>query len=287
MTTFAAETRMPFRTLTAQLELGERILRGTVRNEGSEAIRDVAIVYGSRALVIGNLAPGESKNVEFAINNMGSNGTGLSMMIFKDRWNAQTGPPPELRIPVQIIDSLYSYSPALRSATPLVIGWLGKSPIQITANEQGMEKQQLTLVEAPVALSYGSAVAFPRGLLGPEYSTGGPNNMCMTQWGSGVIVDSDTITATLRLPEGARDLRVTKATLYPQVEGQPPQRILSEVFDNEANAWTQQSEKLASFDLSDPARFWSNGTMQVRINIPAAGLRGGCMTIDSSIEGTR
>lgn len=105
--------------------------------------------------------------------------------------------------------------------------------------------------------------------------------------GVGVIIDSDMITATLRLPAAAQDLTVTKATLYPQIEGQPPDRVVSEVFDWQANAWKPQSEKLVTFDLSEPARFFRDGEIRVRMRIPAAGSRGGCAMIDSSIEGTR
>jgi hypothetical protein len=288
MTTFTAEARKPYQTLEAHLELGERTLRGTIRNLSDSAIRDIAVIYGSRPLVVGNLEAGASTEVEFPIANMGpNNGQSLAMTIFRNRWNMQMGPPPELRIPVQIIDSLYSYTPATRPTSPVVIGWLDGSPLDLRADAERVQHQQLTLVEAPVELSYASAVAFPRGLLTPEYDNGANNNQCMSQWGSGTIIESDAITTTLRLPLGARDLAVTKATLFPQVEGQPPDRILSEVFDWQADAWKGQTDKVAAFDLSDPQRFFRDGEMRVRFQMPAGGARGGCMVLDSSIEGTR
>lgn len=287
MTMFAAETRLPFKTLAANLELGKRMVRGVVRNDGDTVIRDVAIIYGSRALAVGDLAPGKSKDVEFPLNNMGHSGMSMAMAIFKDRWSPQSGPPPDLRIPVQLLDSLYSYAPTTRTAAPLAIGWLDTSPLNISTGEQRLQTQQRVLVETPIELSYADSVAFPRGLLWPEYTANGTNNLCMTQWGSGTVIDSDTITATLRLPQAARDLAVTKAVIYPQVEGQPPARVVSEVFDWQANAWKPQSEKLTSFDLSDPARFFRDGEIRIRVHIPAVGARGGCLVLDSSIEGTR
>ena len=290
MSTFAAEGTVDIGALTAQMELGEGILRGTVHNGGTALLRDVALIHGNRAEPIGDLASGAEKSVEIDLTTQANQGGApLSMMLFRDRWDPNKAPPAELRLPIQVVDSLYGYSPAARQAEPLLIGWLDESPIGVHIADGRIQHQQLTLVEIPIEISYGSSVNFPRGWLRPRLQSAGPEEgMCMTQWGPGsVLMNSDMLTATLRLPATAQSFQVDKATLFAEIDGPAAERVLLEAFDWQAAAWTQQAEKLGAVELSDPGRFIENGEMRFRLTIPQGMARGGCVHLGATVGGTR
>ena len=290
MTTFAAEGSAAFPAIVAEVELGDGVLRGTVRNEGTTVLRDVAIIQSSRAAMIGEIQPGAEKSIELKLDDAAMPGEPLAMRLFRDRWDPNRGiVAPELRLPVQIIDSLYSYNPLARTSDPLVIAWMNTSPISMRVDETRVHDQRLALVEVPVKLSYAESVTFPRGWMRPEYQTTfrGPEGTCMSQWGAGTILSSDTITATLRLPVAAQELKIAKATLYAEIEGPPPDSVVVEAYDWAAGTWQQQSESLGTIRLTEPGRFFSKREMRVRLQIPNAMMRGGCLRVDAAVGGTR
>jgi hypothetical protein len=290
MSTFAAEGTVAFGSLEARLELGEGVVKGTVHNRTTLHLRDVALIYGNRGFPVGNLAPGEEKPIEANLNtpsNLG--GAPLSMMLFRGRWNPNMAPPPELRLPIQVVDSLYGYNPAIRQTEPFLIGWLNESPLGLHVEDSRLHHQQLTLVEFPATISYADSVTFPRGWLRPQFQSGGPEvGACMTQWGSGaVLMNSETVTATLRLPPAARSLHVNKASVFTNMEGPPADRVSIEVFDSQTATWLAQSNRLGTVELSDPARFIHNHELRVRATFSQGMNRGGCVHISASVGGTR
>lgn len=291
MNTFAAEGTVPFASISARLELGDGVLRGVVRNATASTLRYAALLQGGRATPIGDIAPGVQKPVELTLQDSGNpNGQPISMTIFKDRWDQMRGPPPELRLQVQVIDALYNYTPWSSNTQPIVVGWLDASPLPMRVAAARVQYQQLTLVEVPIELNYSRTVTFPRGWIRTEFDTTQQNQAtCMTQWGPGaMLLNTDTVTATLRLPVPAQRLQVTKAALYTQIEGPPADRTLVEVYDWSATQWTKQAETLGTADLSDPARFVRNRAMRVRLKTGAAGPKGGgCVMIGATIGGTR
>ncbi|MDQ5851664.1 MAG: hypothetical protein M3380_06225 [Chloroflexota bacterium] len=290
MSTFAAQATLPFGPITARMELGDNVLRGVVRNGGAARLRDVALVQANRAVRIGDLLPGTEKPVELPLDNTGGMmGESLSMRLFQGRWNPNAGPPPpELRLPIQIVDSLYSYNPWARGAEPMLLGWLDTSPLTMRVSNSRVLHQQLTLVEVPVELSYGAAVTFPRGWVRAQFETARPEQgTCMTQWGPGALLTSSVLTATLRLPPVAQQLDVTKATIFTEIDGPPPDRVMIETYDWRAHEWTRQAETLGMLDLSDPARFIGNRELRVRLSIAATMMGGGCINVSAAVGGRR
>ncbi len=290
MSAFAADGSVPFPAATAQLELGDGVLAGTVHNGSAEILRNAALIQGGRAVMLGDIAPGADKRVDVRLDDsVAPGGQPLSMTLFRDRWNYKTGPPPELRIPIQVVDSLYGYTPWSTTSDPTVIAWLDRSPLPMHVDSGRVQYQQMTLLEMPVHVSYGRRVTLPRGWSRTEFETRGPKQgACMTQWGPGaVLASSDPLTATLQLPTAAHKIAVTKASLFTQVEGPPPDRVLVEAYDWAAGTWTQQTETLGTADLSDPARFVRNGELRVRLTIGASTMKGGCVHVGATIGGTQ
>jgi hypothetical protein len=267
MTTFAAEATVPFGTIEPRLVLGDNVVEGTVRNGSNLPLRDVAIIQGNRAYPLGNFEPGEEKPVKVDVaQSSNPGGMPLSMTLFRDRWNQNTAPPPELRLPIQVVDSLYGYSPVPRPGDPLLIGWLDGSPIGVHVDTERILHQQLTLVEIPIQLDYGRTVTFPRGWLRAHFQTERPEEgTCMGQWGAGaVLINSTAITATLQIPAAAQSVSVTKATLYANVEGPAPESATLDAYDWDTGTWVTQAEKMGSVEIKEPARFVRDRQMRIR-----------------------
>jgi hypothetical protein len=247
----------------------------------------VAVVQGNNLQLLGDLAPGVEKPVALQLtNNPNMGGESLAMRIFKSRWNPNSGPEPEVRIPVQLIDSLYGYAPWARPTSPSVLGWLDANPLPMQVSSGRLHHQQLTLVEVSVDVHYGPTVTFPRGWARAEWETTRPDQgSCMTQWAAGTMLTSDILTATLRLPLEVKQLQITQAAIITQVEGPTLDRVVVEVYDWRAGAWTRQAEAPGSADLSEPDRFFHNGELRARLSVGPGGVKGGCVSLDLSAGG--
>lgn len=288
MGTFAAEARLTLNPLTSTLELSGGTLRGTVRNLGSVKLRDVALIQANHALMVGDLEPGAEKQVTFQIDKPVPQSEPISMRLFRDRWSPATGPVPEIRTTVQLIDTLYGYMPWGRPSRPIALGWLDATPLPIHLKAPRVQYQQTTLVEAIPTIRYSDEVALPNGWT----QTGWENSQsdggtCMTQWGDGVVLNSDILTATVQLPTVVDNLTITQATLTTRFEGPALARLLLEVYDHQAGAWTSQSERLGNTDLSDPQRFVTAHTLLARIKVPSGNATGGCLNLDLALKGHR
>lgn len=291
MTTFAAEATVPFGPIETALALGDNVVEGTVHNGSNLPLRDVAIIQGNRAYPLGNFGPGETKPVKVDITQTTNpGGMPLSMMLFRNRWDQNSAPPSELRLPIQVVDSLYGYSPVPRPSDPLLIGWLDTSPIGLHVDTERILHQQLTLVELPIQLGYGQKVTFPRGWLRAQFQTDRPEEgTCMGQWGAGsVLINSTMVTATLQIPTAAQPLNISKTTLYADVEGPAPEKATLEAYDWEAGAWVKQADKMGSVKLKEPARFVRDRQLRMRLTLGQSNMmKGGCFNLGASVGGTR
>lgn len=290
MNTFGAEATVPFGSIVARFELGDGTITATVQNRSAATIRRAAVIFGNQTAPVGDLAPGAERRAEMRVDSaFRQNGEPLSITLFKDRWDQRMGPPAELRVPLQMIDALYSSTPWGSAPRPVIIGWLDASPLPMRVDATQAQYQQTTLIEIQGDISYARSFSFPRGWIQPEFEDARPDETtCMTQWGTGqALMRSDTVTATLRLPATAPAFQLSRASVFAQAEGPPLERPLLEIYDWDAGRWTKQSETLGMADLSEPARFLHDHQMRVRLKLGSGAMRGACVHIGASFGGSR
>ncbi len=296
MNSFAAEQMVDGRPLTADITLSGTVLRGSVSNTGDVALRGVALVQGQRVAKIGDLEPGQSKQVELKLDSSRSNwNNSLSMLLLGDDWdfNQPRTAPAEIQIKQSMIDALFSMQPR-RDVRPTVLGWLDRSPLPVELDHGRVLPQQTALVMLPVEAGYesGKTIEVPRGWIAPQTEvsqTNGGGGPCMSQFGSGWFLDTGVMTSTMQLPPALRTLVVDEATLYVQVDGPVPANMNVELLDWSSGEWVGQGEARNSFSIEQPRRFFDEaGSLKLRVDLENA-LQGGagCIATDLSLKGTQ
>lgn len=295
MNSFAAEQMIDGQPLSAELTLAGNVLRGTIRNTGSAALRDVALFHGQRVAKVGDLEPGQSKDVELKLGGAVANwGGSLSMLLLNDQWdfNQPRAVPADIRIKQSVLDALFSV-PQARQARPTVVGWLDHPPVPLALDHGRVLPQQTALVTLPVEARYeaGAPIEVPRGWVTPrtEVSQNNGGGPCMSQFGSGWYIDTGVMTSTLQLPPALRSLAVDEATVYVQPEGAMPSNIKVELLDWSSGAWIDQGKPRNTLKLEDPRRFFDEaGALKLRVDLKNAMQGGaGCIATDLSLKGTQ
>jgi len=295
MNSFAAEQMIDGQPLTAELTHAGNLLSGSVRNTGSVVVRDVALVHGQRVAKVGDIEPGQSKQVELKFDSNASNwGNSLSMLLLGDKWNFNQPrmPPADIRTKQSVLDSLYGM-PQGRQGQPTVLGWLDESPLALQIDNSRVLPQQTTLISLPVQLSYqaGASVEVPRGWIAPrtEVSQNAGGGPCMSQFGSGWYIDTGVMTSTLQLPPALRSLNVEQATVFVQPEGAAPANMTVELLDRSSGEWVGQAQGRNTFELEEPQRFFDDaGALTLRVDLKNAMQSGaGCIATDLALKGTQ
>jgi hypothetical protein len=270
-------------------------LRGTVSNTGSVAVRGVALVQALRIARIGDLEPGQSRQVELELDGRASGvNDSLSMVLLADEWdfNQPRQAPAEIKTKQSVLDALYSMQ-AGRDRQPAVLGWLDRPPLELSIDKGRVLPQQTALVKLPVRVGYaaGATVDVPRDWLAADTrvtQANGRADQCSSQAGVGWWLDDGMLASTLQLPPDLRALAVDQATLYAQAEGPIPAAMTVEVLDRTTGEWIAQNVAGTTVELDQPRRFFDqDGRLTLRVVLdPALRAAGVCVTTGASVRGT-
>jgi hypothetical protein len=295
MGSFLAETMENGASLSAELALVDNILKGTISNNGTDPVHDLALIQGSRVTKLGDLRGGETRPVEVKVSDYPGAGWGepLSMQLLRDKWAPRhpMGFPPELRMHQAVLDSLMG-EPFTMRTQPLIIGWQDDAPIDLNLDRTRVQHQSLTLVMLPMNISYNQSetINLPRGWLKPSFETTGQSGgICGTQSGSGWYLEQGTINSTFQLPPGLRSIAVSKTELHTVIDNFAANSVSAELYDWSTNEWIpiNTNELSKGKTLDQPASYWGPvGTLKLRITAdPEMRHMGTCVSIDVSIEG--
>jgi hypothetical protein len=294
MSSFSAEQMVDGAPLGAELTLSGNTLRGSVRNTGVAVVRGLILFQGSRILNLGDLQPGESRDVTLDLATsapMPWDGP-ISMQLLRERWDFSkpVAPPADIRQQQMILDAMFG-SALEQPAQPMLVGWLDQAPIALTVERSRIQHQQNAIVTLPVPVSYDRNVALtlPSRWIRPSFEASSPTSgPCISQFGPGWYIDTGVVTSTLQLPPAARDLPITSATVQVQVDG-PASLLKLSLYDWSARAWIDQPEREMRLTLDDPARYFSEaGALQLRIEQqggPGKGGGGGCISPSLTTSG--
>jgi hypothetical protein len=296
MSMFAAEGMLDGSPLEAEIVLANNTLSGIVRNSGPDPLRGVALVHNMRVAKVGDLQPGETRPIELKLDAQSRNDWDMSpsMQLLPDEWNPNqpAAMPAELRMQQAILDSLLS-GPSNVSAKPMLVGWLSRSPITLQLDHHRVQHQQTALVMMPVHVSYGQhrSISLPRGWIKPaletDFQKGG---ICGNQWNAGWYMETGVLTGTFQLPPALRGLQIDQTTIYTQIDGFQFDGIAFDVYDWSAQKWVAADMQDASdgLVLDQPAHFFSpTGALKVRVDMGSEMMRGGCVSMDLSVEGVQ
>jgi hypothetical protein len=273
-------------------------LEGRVSNEGSEPMEDVAVVGQMGGVMVGTLAPGESKTFRLPLRNL--TGSSASQQVY-GLVAFDTGTAAQRRASVrsQVIDALVGYARGFPGKAggvtggidrgPFVIGWqVDASPLAVEIDGQQVQRyaQAVEVLSGSARLGPGPVTLSPSELTTEILSTAGEASQ--TQPGL-INIANGEVTFRLGLPlEAAAALQPSKVTIilagdastifYDQenVGAFLPSGYRVAVYDVVAADWVDLGDlsERSRFDVADASRVLDPaGRILVKVTgsgIPAA-----------------
>ena len=171
--TIRAETQATVPLVHAELELVDGVLKGTVRNDSETQLEDVAVVLGSMAATLDNLAPGQSAPVELQIRTNEFQPSLSDRLFGQALFGERTGTTEEQRRDAtrrRVIDYL-TYDPTgltqgrVGSDGPVVLAWARGGVLDVAIEGQAPARVSNVLYFLPAAMPIRGETAFRRDLM--------------------------------------------------------------------------------------------------------------------------
>jgi hypothetical protein len=251
-------------------------ITGSVRNEGSDTVEDVAVISQSGGVMVGTLQAGASKSFTFPVRSV--SGSSASDMVYGfANFDAATAAGRQEQVRRQVIDAIVGYGGGwpgrLGSAGggidrgPFVIGWqadVSPTPIDVDGHEVQRYAQSVEVLSGRPQLGPGTVSLEPAQLTTQVVSTFG--EATATEPGYVTLADGEVV-FQVGLPLEAAGLAPSKVTLVAGADASsiffnpgaaslmPPGYRIS-VFDTVAGDWVDVGDlsQQARFELDDPAR---------------------------------
>lgn len=272
-------------------------LEGRASNEGSQSMEDVAVVGQMGGVMVGTLAPGESKTFRLPLRNL--TGASASQQVY-GQIAFDTGAAAQRRASVrsQVIDALVGYAGGFPGKAggvtggidrgPFVIGWqVDASPLAVEIDGQQVQRyaQAVEVLSGGARLGPGPVTLTPSELTTEIVSTAG--EATQTQPGSIAIANGE-VTFRMGLPLEAAAVQPSKVTIILANEASTifydqenfgaflPSGFRVAVYDVVAADWVDLGDlsERSRFDVADPSRVLDPaGRILVKVTgsgIPAA-----------------
>ncbi len=293
---FMAQQIMDLDPLQINLSMEGSTLRGTVRNTGTQLIRDATLVHDVQVAKIGDLPAGESRSVELTLDQqmIFDRNAGISSLILGNtlnQVNRRGQLPVNLQMQQTIVDTLFN--PLYDAPTgPVVIGWMEQSPLKLNVDGSRIQHQQLSVVLAPANVSFRNAgsITLARGWFDPTFEVDGPGigGPCVTRSGDGWYVDTGIMTATMQLPAALQSSQIDTAALVLERDG-PPSGLKLSIFDWSAGQSVEQTVTDLEVPLDQPQRYFSpTGLLRARVDVTNENAKGGgCVSLGLRVERSR
>ncbi len=283
------------------LALVDGRLKGTVTNRSAGTLQATAIVVGTSAARLGDIAPGASVNVDLAITSNPFNGVSLSERIFgPQNWDGSALDEAQQRTLVRrsVIDQI-SYDPmtgfpnAIPSDSATLMAWSTDPVVPMEIEGQKVRRMANILTEIPMPFTITGKTVFANDLLRSSVLDVGANFFSKDPWslnlGPGTarvsyrpipfegtfspsrVVVSLTFGGDPSVPAGSPKALAEKERCKPGTEGcLVPQDGLPdlEVLDVRTGAWVQFSHMAQNtpYELADASRWVdpASGELQVK-----------------------
>ena len=281
----------------ADLQFEGSMLRGTVTNPGTVAMRDCVVFVGTAILPIGTLGPGESKPVELDVSTIQANPNGFPLSFLLLGFDRRGSWPDlsndrDLRMRQMILDTMYGYGMNGPIATEGInfVGWADSPLVPISISGHKVTTVDTILLTSRLPATFASAddgtVSIPPGLIIPVLTSSEADSAIVT--GHDIQVYGGSAEVEMALPLDARPDTITKLTLHlPQagMMGPPPNAV--SLYDVEADQFVPLDDFTGEITIENPERYYDAELGVVRLKVEAGGMNPGFLTVHLSLEGTR
>jgi hypothetical protein len=271
-------------------------LEGRASNEGTQPMEEVAVISRIGGVMVGTLAPGESKTFRLALRNLAGSSASQQVYGFA-AFDTSAAAQRQIAVRSQVIDALVGYGgfPGGKGGVtggidrgPFVIGWQpDRAPLEVEVDGQQIQRyaQSVEVLSGGARLGPGPVTLSPSELTTEVFATAGDASMAEPGM---VMMANGEVTFRMGLPLEATALQPSKVTIvvagdagtiyYDQenVGAFLPAGFRIAIFDAVAGDWMDLGSlsERSRFDVEDATRVLDeSGRILVKItasDIPVA-----------------
>lgn len=299
-----AETTWPDAgRIAADLRLEGSSLAGQVRNETGYHLADAVLIQGSQFKRLGDLAPGQSVEVEMNLVDTASQvfGPPLGYRLFEEEFNRPgvNGPARGAQVKQSIVDNLFQQggkfaSPALSGQGgtlqgPLFLAWLDEAPPRVTVAGRAPTQETTGLLYARLAyqLPEEGPVSLPPGFIpGALIEMPVEGGQCGPPGSTAVYIGRGQAVLEFQVPP-LDQLDVERLDLSLGNDGGWWQSPELGIYDWSSNAWREVEDARRGINSIPTAGdlVATDGRVRVRLAFPEGG--GMCSYVELGITGSR
>lgn len=303
MQSFMAEATWPsFGEIRGDLRVQDEALTGTVRNDTQYTLKDAVLALQTRFVRLGDLAPGETREVNLGLSNLQSDrfNPPLTYQLYQEPYAG--GPQPrDLQIKSNIISAtfengMYSKSsmldvgvvPGKSSMTPgiIVFGWLDQAPPAVEVPNSRLSQQATALVYSSLdySLPESGRLALPPGMI-PGVVTKLPENGGTCGIALSLHMTSGDAQINYTLPEALKNFSVDALKLALRADSGLSTDIPAVALYNwHDQSWTSLQGPIQGTNIiQNPAPYISDGGL-VHVRLHTEDEMKGCLYIDLGLE---
>jgi hypothetical protein len=289
-----AEAYRPMAMLHAQIVLDDDgTIQAHVHNLSDHVLRDVAVVYQRQVARVGDLAPGEEREVDWPttenVDTLFPPGTALSYVLLQAELDAGRGPGnvPDRRVLTReaLVNAAVTRGPNPADEGPLVLAWLEQSPLPLaTGWGDTAARSQTTLLTARPEIVGSGDITLPRNWLSPDVPLSSAS--CFAGDQRGIRLQTTPITLTLTLPRGLETMQADDMTLTLDSSNPWPNAgVITQLYN-----WQQEEWEEIDFDgpghlrREDAAPYLQDG--EVRLSLDGRINEANCLFFSSELTGS-
>lgn len=297
MRALASDTITPASSVKAQLRIEGQKLSGTVQNDSTMLLRDVALVQGNWVARLGDIPAGETRSGALTRRQQGQMGMGgssvpVSYAIYGEEMDNQSKMggqplPPELQLRVRLLDALYNYGPSTHSGQPLMVAWADSAGLALRTGEQRADEQQVAIVATTPSIEMvGASIDLPQGWFSPRFE-GNQVNACFGGQGAGLTLGTEPGVMQLSLPRDLYGVQASALTLLGSSDGPWSEDIRLELYNWAEGSWVEQSTVRRTLEVADASSFLgTHGKLRIRLSATGPLMNTGCVYVDAKLKGT-
>jgi len=302
MQSFMSEEIWPdFGQISADLQIDGDLLRGVIRNETSQVIRDAVVILGKSFVRLGDLAPGEEAEVVLDLLKISGQrfSPPLSYMLFEDQFINQgaSGPPREAEVKRSVVESTFESGPWMRmssgrmtgwgeSREVMLLGWVDDAPPALSIRGREPQQQATALVYQPLEYNFPSdgTISLPPGMIpGSLVEIPRDGGICGDMSSPSVYLASGEAVFEFTVPEELRRLPVNELKLSLSTDAGWWDAPEVAVFDWSENGWGELPQVVQGLNVITDAGSLVNDSGLIRVRLSSNNTQG-CYYVDMGLE---
>jgi hypothetical protein len=290
------------------LVLSGQQLTGTVENRTDFNLKDVVVILGNQFTRLGDLAPGESKEVSMDVPTLLGQPfeSPVIYRLFSEFFDrpSPTGPPREAQLKQAVLESVFpwgsypgTWSSSLsrprtaQSLEVVFLGWFDQAPPEVRIGRREPAQQTTALLYDTMALRLadGNTVSLPPGIIpGSVIEMPQDGGYCGPMGSPAVYFNQGQAVFEYHLPEVAEGVEVSDLVVHIGTDSGLSRAPATAVYDWDSGTWNELVDAVAGRNLVPAGEGLINQNGDIRVRLSSENfIGGGCFYVALGVEGSR